>query len=86
MLAHHHMMKNRDNISAVIEGLQGDHSLLAAYLESTEKIDRRALPMAVIQQRCPDFKKPIGSWSSTSRRRRSLASNYPQGWSPVPTG
>jgi putative tryptophan/tyrosine transport system substrate-binding protein len=31
------------------------------------------------QQRCRIFKKPIGSWSSTSRRRRSLASKYPQG-------
>lgn len=36
-------MKIRDNMSAVIEGLQVDHGLLAAYLEATEKIDWRAL-------------------------------------------
>jgi hypothetical protein len=32
MLAHHHVMKTRDNTSAVIEGLQREHGLLAAYL------------------------------------------------------
>jgi len=42
MLAHHHVMKTRDNMSAVIEGLQRDHGLLAAYLEATDKIDWRA--------------------------------------------
>jgi hypothetical protein len=36
-------MKTRDNISSVIEGLQRDHGLLAAYLEATERIDWRAL-------------------------------------------
>jgi hypothetical protein len=34
MLAHHHVMKTRDNMSAVIEGLQRQHGLLAAYLEA----------------------------------------------------
>jgi hypothetical protein len=33
-LAYHHVMKIRDNMSAVIEGLQKDHGLLAAYLEA----------------------------------------------------
>jgi hypothetical protein len=37
------VMKIRDNMSAVIEGLQRDHGLLAAYLEATDKIDWRAL-------------------------------------------
>jgi hypothetical protein len=36
-------MKIRDNMSVVIEGLQRDHGLLAAYLETTDKIDWRAL-------------------------------------------
>ena len=42
-LAHRRVMKIRDNMSAVIEGLQRDHGLLAAYLEATDKIDWRAL-------------------------------------------
>jgi hypothetical protein len=42
-LAYHHVMTIRDNMSAVIEGLQKDHGLLAAYLEATDKIGWRAL-------------------------------------------
>jgi hypothetical protein len=34
MLAHHHVMMTRGNMSAVIEGLQRQHGLLAAYLEA----------------------------------------------------
>jgi hypothetical protein len=41
--AYHHAMKSRDSMNAVIEGLQNDHGLLAAYLEATDKIDWRAL-------------------------------------------
>ena len=41
-LAHHYVMKTRDN-SVVIEGLQRDHDLLAAYLEATNRIDWRPL-------------------------------------------
>jgi hypothetical protein len=42
-------MRNRDDMSAVIEGLQRDHALLAAFLEATDKIDWRALrrPVAI---------------------------------------
>jgi hypothetical protein len=36
-------MKNRDDMSAVIEGLRKDHSLLVAFLEAADKIDWRAL-------------------------------------------
>jgi hypothetical protein len=43
MLPQHHAMKIRDNMSAVIEGLQREHGLLAAYLGATSKIDWRAL-------------------------------------------
>jgi hypothetical protein len=42
MVAHHHTMKSRDNMSAVIESLQRDHGLLAAYLEANDRIDWRA--------------------------------------------
>ena len=42
-LAHHHVMRNREDMNAVIEGLQRDHALLAAFLEATDKIDWRAL-------------------------------------------
>jgi hypothetical protein len=41
-------MKIRDNMNAVIEGLQKDHGLLAAYLEATDKIDWRALHKRVV--------------------------------------
>jgi hypothetical protein len=42
-------MKTRDNISAVIESLQRDYGLLAAYLEAAHKIDWRPLhePMVI---------------------------------------
>jgi hypothetical protein len=41
MLAHHHVMKTRDNMSAVIEGLQRQHGLLAAYLEAIAETPKR---------------------------------------------
>ena len=47
-LAYHHVMKVSDNMCAVIEGLQKDHGLLAAYLEATDKIDWRALHKRVL--------------------------------------
>jgi hypothetical protein len=42
-VAHHRAMKTRDKMSAVIEGLQRDHGLLAAYLEATDRTDWRTL-------------------------------------------
>lgn len=36
----HHVMKNRDDMNAVVEGLQRKHGLLAAFLEAT--LQRRA--------------------------------------------
>jgi hypothetical protein len=39
----HRLMKNRDDMTAVIEGLRSEHVLLAAFLKATEKIDWRAL-------------------------------------------
>jgi hypothetical protein len=40
-------MKTRD-MSAVIEGLQREHGLLAAYLKASDKIDWRALHKRVV--------------------------------------
>jgi hypothetical protein len=42
-LPHHHVMKIHDNMRAVIDGMQREHGLLAAFLEATDKIDWRAL-------------------------------------------
>jgi hypothetical protein len=47
-------MKIRDNMSAVIEGLQKDHGLLAAFLEATDKIDWRALHKPVVISAAPE--------------------------------
>jgi hypothetical protein len=51
MLAQHRVMKTRHNMCIVIEGLQKDHGLLAAYLEAADKIDWRALqePVAIAE-------------------------------------
>jgi hypothetical protein len=38
MLAHHHVMKTRDNMSAVIAGLQREHGLLTAFLEACASV------------------------------------------------
>ena len=47
-------MKTRDNMSAVIEGLQREQGLLAAYLEATDKIDWRALHKRVVIAETPN--------------------------------
>ncbi len=47
-------MKIRDNMTAVIEGLQKDHALLAAFLEATDKIDWRALHKQVVIEGTPE--------------------------------
>jgi hypothetical protein len=49
-------MKNRDDMSAVIEGLLKDHRLLAAFLEATDKIDWRPLHRRVAIGETP---KPV---------------------------
>jgi len=48
MVAHHRAMKTRDKMSAVIEGLQRDRGLLAAYLEATDRTDWRTLHRRVV--------------------------------------
>jgi len=56
MLAQRRVMKTRHNMSIVIEGLQKDHGLLAAYLEATDKIGWRALQEPVVIAETP---KPV---------------------------
>jgi hypothetical protein len=51
---HHQAMKNRDDMSAVIEGLRKDHSLLVAFLEAADKIDWRALHRRVAIGETPE--------------------------------
>jgi hypothetical protein len=71
MLAQHHIMKIRDNMSAVIEGLQKEHGLLAAYLEATDKIDWRALHKRVVIVETP---KPV----NVEAHRASAAPQLPE--------
>jgi hypothetical protein len=47
MQAHHHVMKIRGDFSAVSGGPDEAHALLAAFLEATGKLDRRALQKRV---------------------------------------
>jgi hypothetical protein len=67
-LAHHHVMRNREDINAVIEGLQRDHALLAAFLEATDKIDWRALHRRVV----------IGETSNNPINLETLQASIPQ--------
>src|SRR5215471_12484329 len=53
-LVHHRAMKNRGDMSAVIEGLHKHHALLAAYLQATDKIDWRALQKRVAIGETPE--------------------------------
>jgi hypothetical protein len=64
-------MKTRDNMSAVIEGLQREHGLLAAYLEATNKIDWRALHRRVVIAETPN---PV----NVEARRVSAAPQLPE--------
>jgi hypothetical protein len=86
-------MRNRDDMNAVIEGLQRDHALLAAFLEATDKIDWRALhrrvaigetPVNVEAHRvsaAPQLPEAVPSTSPFVLRRanlRSLAAAAPR--------
>jgi len=75
MLAHHHVMKTRDNMSAVIEGLQRRHGLLAAYLEASDKIDWRALHKRLVIAETP---KPV----NVEAHQVSAAPQLPEGARP----
>jgi hypothetical protein len=62
-------MKNRDEMSAVIEGLRKDHGLLVAFLEAADKIDWRALHRRVAICETP---KPV----NVEAHEASTASKY----------
>ena len=64
-------MKTRDNMSAVIEGLQREQGVLAAYLEATDKIDWRALHKRVAIAETP---KPV----NVESHRVSAAPRLPE--------
>jgi hypothetical protein len=48
MRAQHQIMKIRGDSSAVSKGPDRDHALLAAFLDATNRIDRRALQKTIV--------------------------------------
>jgi hypothetical protein len=87
-------MKTRGNMSAVIDGLQREHGLLAAYLEATDKIGWRALhkPMAVTETpkpfsveahqvtAAPQLPEVVPPTSPFVLRRANLVRIWPRTW------
>jgi hypothetical protein len=53
MRAQHQIMKTRSDSSAVSKGPDRDHALLAAFLDATSRIDRRALQKTVMLSEAP---------------------------------
>jgi hypothetical protein len=53
MRAQHQVMKIRGDSSAVSKGPDRDHALLAAFLDATSRIDRRALQKTVVLSKAP---------------------------------
>ena len=78
MLAHHHVMKTRDNMSAVIEGLQRQHGLLAAYLEAIAEtpkpvnVEAHRVSAAPQLPEVPQFPEVVLSTSPFVFRRANL--------------
>jgi len=87
-------MKTRGNMSAVIDGLQREHGLLAAYLEATDKIGWRALhkPMAITETpkpfsveahqvtAAPQLPEVVPPTSPFVLRRANLVRIWPRTW------
>ena len=87
-------MKTRGNMSAVIDGLQREHGLLAAYLEATDKIGWRALhkPMAITETpkpfsveahqvtAAPQLPEVVPPTSTFVLRRANLVRIWPRTW------
>jgi hypothetical protein len=87
-------MKTRGNMSAVIDGLQREHGLLAAYLEATDKIGWRALhkPMAITETpkpfsveahqltAAPQLPDVVPPTSPFVLRRANLVRIWPRTW------
>jgi hypothetical protein len=53
MRAQHQLMKIRGDSSAVSKGPVRDHALLAAFLDATSRIDRRALQKTIALSKAP---------------------------------
>jgi hypothetical protein len=53
MRAQHQIMKIRGDSSAVSKGPDWDHALLAAFLDATSRIDRRALQKTIALSEAP---------------------------------
>ena len=53
MRAQHQIMKIRGDSSAVSKGPDRDHALLAAFLDATSRIDRRALQKTIALSEAP---------------------------------
>jgi len=87
-------MKTRGNMSAVIDGLQREHGLLAAYLEATDKIGWRALhkPVAITEMpkpfsveahqvtAAPQLPEVVPPTSPFVLRRANLVRIWPRTW------
>jgi hypothetical protein len=87
-------MKTRGNMSAVIDGLQREHGLLAAYLEATDKIGWRAIhkPMAITEtpkqvsveahqvSAAPQLPDVVPPTSPFVLRRANLVGIWPRTW------
>jgi hypothetical protein len=54
MRAQHQIMKIRGDSSAVSKGPVRDHALLAAFLDATSRIDRRALQKTIVLSEAPE--------------------------------
>ena len=72
-------MMKRDDMSAVIEGLQKEQGLLAAFLEATHKVDWRALHKPVPIRETP---KPVNVEPSFVLQRANLARAFNRSLAP----
>jgi hypothetical protein len=54
MRAQHQIMKIRGDSSTVSKGPDRDHALLAAFLDATSRIDRRALQKTIVLSEVPE--------------------------------
>ena len=75
-LAHHCIMKTRDN-RVVIGGLQRDHGLLAAYLEATNRIDWRPLHKRAMIAPAPEPVDVESHTASTAPQLPKVVSSTP---------
>jgi hypothetical protein len=65
-------MKTRDDMSTMIEGLQSEHGLLAAYLEATVNVEAHRVSAA------PQLPEVVPSTSPFVFRRANLVRVHPE--------